>query len=194
MLDYLCFFIEALPVLKLYWFVDLVKGLVRFRAYTESFKPPIPRRRELLLPMSHLCRELLSNRHFSFYPIRNCPRLMNSAQIKCIMVFSVFAVIGFGPVSPGCLIGMYAVATRPRWLIELVRQLYTRNGAKLYALPPPPPNPRLTRKKCFLSLIGLFVVDILPVPVTPVVAFFILLLRPQWFYNLIEVIYWHSPE
>ena len=110
------------------------------------------------------------------------------------MVFSVFAVIGFGPVSPGCLIGMYAVATRPRWLIELVRQLYTRNGAKLYALPPPPPNPRLTRKKCFLSLIGLFVVDILPVPVTPVVAFFILLLRPQWFYNLIEVIYWHSPE
>ena len=119
---------------------------------------------------------------------------MNSAQIKGIMVFSVFAVIGFGPVSPGCLIGLYSIVARPRWLIELVRQLYTRNGAKLYALPPTPPNSLLTRKKCFLSLAGLFIVDILPVPVTPVVAFFILLLRPPWFYNLIEVIYWQSPE
>lgn len=119
---------------------------------------------------------------------------MNAAQIKCIMVFSVFAVIGFGPVSPGCLIGLYSVVARPRWLIELVRQLYAHNGTMLYNLPTPPPNPLLTRKKCFLSLTGLFIVDILPVPVTPVVAFFILLLRPRWFYELIEVIYWQSAE
>ncbi len=119
---------------------------------------------------------------------------MNSAQIKCIIVFSVFAVIGFGPVSPGCLIGMYAVSARPRWLIELARALYTQNGTKLYPLPSSPPNSMQARKKCFLSLLGLFIVDILPVPVTPVVAFIIVLSRPPWFYHLIEAVYWQPPK
>jgi hypothetical protein len=34
---------------------------------------------------------------------------MNLAQIKCLSVFAVFAIIGFGPISPGCLIGMVVV-------------------------------------------------------------------------------------
>jgi len=118
---------------------------------------------------------------------------MNPAQLKCLLVFSVFAVIGFGPVSPGCLIGLYVVAARPRWFIELVRELYTEHGNRLYPLPPPPPNPLRTRQKCFLSLVGLFIIDIAPVPVTPVVAFVILLSRPRWFYATVEAVYW-QPE
>jgi len=109
------------------------------------------------------------------------------------MVFSVFAVIGFGPVSPGCLIGMYSVYHRPRWLIELLRALYRKDGEPLYPLPLPS-NPQLTRKKCFLSLFCLFIVDILPVPVTPTIAFIIILSRPKWFYNLLEAVYWQSPH
>ena len=115
---------------------------------------------------------------------------MNSAQIKCIIVFSCFAVIGFGPVSPGCLIGMYTVIARPRWFIELARAVYTQDGKMLHPLPPPPPDPLRTRLKCFLSLLGLFIVDIAPVPVTPAVAFVILLSRRRWFYDIIEDVYW----
>ena len=114
---------------------------------------------------------------------------MNPAQLKCLLVFSVFAVIGFGPVSPGCLIGMYVVVVRPRWFIELARELYTQDGKRLYPLPLPP-NPPRTRRKCFLGLLGLFIVDIAPVPVTPTVAFIILLSRPRWFYETVEAVYW----
>jgi len=118
---------------------------------------------------------------------------MNPAQLKCLLVFSVFAVIGFGPVSPGCLIGLYVVAFRPRWFIELARELYTAaDGTRLQPMPPPPTNPLRTRQKCFLSLLALFIVDIAPVPVTPTVAFVILLARPRWFYQTVEAVYWRG--
>ncbi len=45
------------------------------------------------------------------------------------------------------------------------------------------------RKKTFLFLLSLFMVDIAPVPVTPVVAFMIILSRPKWFYTLVLNIY-----
>lgn len=118
---------------------------------------------------------------------------MNPALIKCLLVFSVFAVIGFGPVSPGCLIGMYVVLFRPRWFIELARELYSQDGKSLYPSPPSPPDSLRTRKKCFLGLLTLFTLDIAPVPVTPAVAFVILLSRPRWFYGMIEAIYF-QPE
>jgi len=115
---------------------------------------------------------------------------MNSAQIKCLCVFAVFAVIGFGPVSPGCLIGIYIVAFRPYWFWALANSLYAD-------LPRPQPpvstdivqDSKQARKKCFFGLLGLFILDIAPVPVTPVVAFFIITIRPLWFYRLIARIY-----
>jgi hypothetical protein len=116
---------------------------------------------------------------------------MNRALAKCLLVFSAFAVIGFGPISPGCLIGFYVVLARPPWFIELVRELYTRqDGQRLYPAPPNPPHPRRTRRKCFFSLLALFIADIAPVPVTPAVAFVILLSRPRWFYETVEAVYW----
>ena len=116
---------------------------------------------------------------------------MNPALAKCLLVFSVFAVIGFGPVSPGCLIGLYVVAARPGWFLRLARELYREaDGSPRHPLPPPPPRPRRTRLKCFLSLLALFIVDIAPVPVTPAVAFVILLSRPRWFYQTVEAVYW----
>ena len=111
---------------------------------------------------------------------------MNPAQLKCILVFSLFAIIGFGPISPGCLIGMYVVIKRPKWFIDLADNLYidkhifdasTEDQAKK------------TRKKCFLCLFILFIIDIAPVPVTPIIAFIIILSRPQWFYHTIKAVY-----
>ncbi len=113
--------------------------------------------------------------------------VLNSAQKTCLAVFSVFAVIGFGPISPGCLIGMYVALKRPLWFKTLLERMYAD-------IKPPPSfinaesGPR-TRKKCFLSLLGLFILDIAPVPVTPVVAFAIIFSRPLWFYRAASGIY-----
>ncbi|MFZ2450994.1 MAG: hypothetical protein WAW36_10790 [Methylovulum miyakonense] len=115
---------------------------------------------------------------------------MNPAQIKCLAVFAVFAVIGFGPVSPGCLIGMAVVAMRPRWFWALVTDMYAD-------LPEPLPDcpaktegqTKETRIKCFLCLLGLFILDIAPVPVTPVIASGIILLRPTAFYRVVSGVY-----
>jgi heme O synthase-like polyprenyltransferase len=113
---------------------------------------------------------------------------MNKTQIKCLIVFSVFAIIGFGPISPGCLIGMTVVALRPCWFWQLSVNLY---ADKAIATIPDisESQSQQARKKCFLSLLALFIVDIAPVPVTPTVAYFIILTRPQWFYRIVAVIY-----
>ena len=112
---------------------------------------------------------------------------MNLAQLKCLSVFSVFAVIGFGPISPGCLIGMFIVVMRPLWFLQLTHDLYFNNTFSV----PLEMNSIKTniRKKTFLFLLSLFIVDIAPVPVTPVVAFMIILSRPKWFYTLVLNIY-----
>ncbi len=113
---------------------------------------------------------------------------MNKTQIKCLIVFSIFAIIGFGPVSPGCLIGLFIVLFRPNWFWQVAVNLYA-DTAIAAITDISESQSKLVRKKCFLSILGLFIVDIAPVPVTPVVAFFIIFTRPIWFYRLVAVIY-----
>lgn len=115
---------------------------------------------------------------------------MNKTQIKCLVVFSVFAIIGFGPISPGCLIGMAVVILRPRWFAQLLMDLYANktmadslDGAVSVE------QSQRARTKAFLSFLTLFIIDIAPVPVTPVIAFVIILTRPIWFYHLFATIY-----
>ncbi len=114
--------------------------------------------------------------------------LISRAQIQCLAVFSVFALIGFGPVSPGCLIGIYIVATRPNWFRQLAVNLYTGKSVVQIAGISAEQS-RQIRKKVFFSLLALFIIDIAPVPVTPVIAVVIILARPEWFYRLIASIY-----
>lgn len=115
---------------------------------------------------------------------------MNKAQLKCLAVFSLFALIGFGPISPGCLIGMAVVILRPNWFRQLLLDMYASKPG-LANLEPSlsPEQVSKTRIKAFLSLLTLFIIDILPVPVTPAVAFVIILARPIWFYHLGAAIY-----
>ena len=111
--------------------------------------------------------------------------MINKAQLKCLAIFSIFAIIGFGPVSIGCLIGMYVVVKRPNWFIELIEEMYevsekvTVENSDLSAY----------RLKVFLSIFSLFLIDIAPVPVTPVIAFIIILSRPRWFYQIVINVY-----
>ena len=112
---------------------------------------------------------------------------MNLTQFKCLGVFSIFAVIGFGPISPGCLIGLYSVVMRPLWFLQLICNLYA-NQPITDAVENIKASKNV-RKKTFIFLLCLFIVDIAPIPVTPVVAFIIILSRPQWFYVLVKRIY-----
>jgi len=115
---------------------------------------------------------------------------MNTAQLKCLAVFGLFFFIGFGPVSPGCLIGMFITAVRPNWFWRLITNLYanlpvlqTSNSTATESFT------RQARIKAFLCLLGLFIIDIAPVPVTPVIAFGIILSRPDWFYRVTARVY-----
>ncbi|MFI3185668.1 MAG: hypothetical protein QX198_06765 [Methylococcaceae bacterium] len=110
---------------------------------------------------------------------------MNNAQLKCLSAFAIFAIIGFGPVSPGCLIGMYVVIIRPNWLLQLVYDLYSNPMHQGLIVP------QNIRIKVFLCLLILFIIDIAPVPVTPVIAFVIILSRPQWFLHVVKSVYSH---
>ncbi|MSP28372.1 MAG: hypothetical protein EXR80_08190 [Methylococcales bacterium] len=117
---------------------------------------------------------------------------MNSTQIKCRAVFTLFAIIGFGPISLGCLIGMYVVIFRPLWFWRLTGNLYEKQPLPQTIIEPDTIQTKQTRKKSFLCLVGLLILDIAPVPVTPVVAFAIILSRPKWFYQLVAKIYGSS--
>lgn len=112
--------------------------------------------------------------------------MINAAQLKCLAVFAIFAIIGFGPVSPGCLIGMYIVLMRPEWFRVLVGRVYghPRHNSFVTA-----EQTRKTRIKSFLGLVTLFIIDIAPVPVTPVIAFAVILIRPKWFYRIVRNVY-----
>lgn len=115
---------------------------------------------------------------------------MNPTQIKCLVVFALFALIGFGPVSPTCLLGMYIVIERPRWFFNLVGNLYERQPPlQNRDSPDSEKQTRRTRINCFLSLLGLFIVDIAPIPVTALIAFTVILNRPLWFVRIVASVY-----
>lgn len=112
--------------------------------------------------------------------------MLNAAQLKTLTVFSIFAMIGFGPVSPGCLIGMFIVVVRPKWFLDLVVAIYGQTPEKIRAAQY---SRHKIRLKAFGCLVSLFIVDIAPVPVTPVIAFFIILSRPKWFLDVVLNVY-----
>ena len=79
---------------------------------------------------------------------------MNLTQIKCLSIFAIFAMIGFGPVSPGCLIGMYIVVMRPLWFWEVIINLYVNALPQAKLTFDTARQSMQVRKKCFLSLLA----------------------------------------
>ncbi|MDD2738912.1 MAG: hypothetical protein PHR94_08250 [Methylomonas lenta] len=115
---------------------------------------------------------------------------MNPTQVKCLFVFTILAIIGFGPVSPTCLIGLYIVIERPRWFFTLLGNLYERQPPlQDRVLPETKKQTRRTRIKCCLSLLALLILDIAPIPVTALIAFPVILNRPLWFVRIAASVY-----
>lgn len=116
---------------------------------------------------------------------------MNDTQVKCLLVMMVFALIGFGPISPTCLIGLFIVIARPRWFVDLVRKLYRDLGGQAHRSLKPTNRAVATaaRIKALLCLLALLVLDIAPVPVTSSIGIYVVIARPRWFKALVERIY-----
>ncbi len=112
-------------------------------------------------------------------------------QIKCLMVMILLSLIGFGPISLTCLIGLYVVIARPDWFLLVARNLYIRSDspATQSANATDYSNSVYPRIKAFLSLIALLILDIAPVPVTGFIGLIVVISRPPWFKNLVEGIY-----
>ncbi|CAD6877656.1 hypothetical protein [Methylomonas albis] len=71
---------------------------------------------------------------------------------------------------------------RPRWFKTLIENIYANPIAPASAFSTySAGQSRQSRIKCFLSLLRLFIIDIAPIPVTPVIAFGIILSTPQVF-------------
>jgi len=111
---------------------------------------------------------------------------MNATQIKSFLALTVLAIIGFGPLSLTCLIGMFIVVRRPKWFYQVVDDLY-----RGIACGPADCSSETTtvRVKCFLCLAILLVLDIAPVPVTGSIGLYVVATRPCWFKTLVEKIY-----
>ncbi|WP_119628940.1 hypothetical protein [Methylocaldum marinum] len=46
-----------------------------------------------------------------------------------------------------------------------------------------------TRAKCLITLIGLMIVDIFPVPVVGAIGLYVIIKRPSWFRDLVNRLY-----
>lgn len=54
-------------------------------------------------------------------------------------------------------------------------------------------NYYITRFFCFIGLLLLIILEIIPIPITAFLAIYILLFRPYWFKNVVDHIYSSKP-
>lgn len=118
---------------------------------------------------------------------------MNGTQVKSFLFLTVLAIIGFGPLSLTCLIGMFILIRRPAWFYRVVKNLYCDSpcGSDDLELPTEEKGKKATaaRIKSFFCLFILLVLDIAPVPVTGSIGLYVVAARPCWFKTLVEKIY-----
>ncbi|WP_036268258.1 hypothetical protein [Methylocaldum szegediense] len=118
---------------------------------------------------------------------------MNVTQVKSFLILTVLAIIGFGPLSLTCLIGLYIVLRRPDWFYRVVKNLYRGTACGSEHCPEQDEKrrsaTRMARIKTFLSLLVLLVLDIAPIPVAGSIGLYVVVARPCWFRRLVEKIY-----
>lgn len=112
---------------------------------------------------------------------------MNRARIEAFASLFILNLIGFGPISLTALIGIYLLWARPPCFLTWVRKIYERPHQRSRL----PVNTRACKRQIegSLILLGLFIIDVLPVPVTGGVAIVITWFRPKSFLNWLEAVY-----
>lgn len=123
---------------------------------------------------------------------------MNVTQVKSFLFLTVLAIIGFGPLSLTCLIGLFIVLRRPDWFYQVVKNLYRgtacESAHRMEQEEKRRSATRMARIKTFLSLLVLLVLDIAPIPVAGSIGLYVVVARPCWFKTLVEKIYGRVEE
>jgi len=113
-------------------------------------------------------------------------------QTKCTLAICGLFIIEILPVPFSAVYSLYAIRKRPDWLPRVVDNLYLDRPAKEGDKPDPylpiGHDPMALRKKCTITLVGLFVVDLI-VPVIIPTALFVVRRRPLWFKHLVAKLY-----
>ena len=115
---------------------------------------------------------------------------MNGARLRCLLALTGLSIIGFGPLSLTCLIGIYVVLARPAWFSAVVSELYRDvPGASAHRVVRSGSGSTGVRLRTLFWLVVLLVLDIAPVPVTGSIGLYVVIARPPWFYRLVEAVY-----
>ena len=113
-------------------------------------------------------------------------------QTKCTLTICGLFIIEILPVPFSAVYSLYAIRKRPDWLPRVVDNLYLDRPVKASDKPEPyipiGHDPMAVRKKCTITLVGLFVVDLI-VPVIIPTALFVVRRRPLWFKHLVAKLY-----
>lgn len=115
---------------------------------------------------------------------------MLNTRLNCLLVMLMLSVIGFGPLSLTCLIGIYVVLARPAWFLGVAHRLYRGTPrADAAGGNRPAPHAAAIRIQTLLALVILLILDIAPIPVTGSIGLYVVLFRPAWFVERVEAIY-----
>jgi hypothetical protein len=102
------------------------------------------------------------------------------------------SAIGFGPVSFTAIIGIVVVLKRPDWFLRAVLDIYRGSHQALPVtrtdLPQSAPRWGI-RIRTVITLAGLMILDVAPVPVVGAIGLWIVTFRPTWFLHLVARIY-----
>lgn len=79
---------------------------------------------------------------------------------------------------------MFVVVMRPRWFHQMIHTLYTDKTK-----PQPNGSLALMQVQSLAVLLTLFIIDILPFPVTPSLVLPMFFIRPAWMYQVVETLY-----
>jgi hypothetical protein len=79
---------------------------------------------------------------------------------------------------------------RPQWFISLIDDMYDNKFSFQDNIgDDSDKRARQARIRSFWTLLGMFIIDIAPIPTTPIIAFFIILSWPRWFVRIVGEVY-----
>lgn len=147
--------------------------------------------------VTHGQRPLPVARHHPTAAVRRRPQASRdfaviTTRTRFFLVLLVLSVLGFGPVSLTALIGVVVVLKRPDWFLRAVFDIYRDSHQTLPVNTTDRPQSAARwgiRIRTVITLAGLMILDIAPVPIVGAIGLWIVTFRPAWFLLLVARIY-----
>ena len=113
-------------------------------------------------------------------------------QTKCTLAICSLFIIELLPIPFSSIYSLYVVRKRPKWLPQVVKQLYEEQTPKQNQtgelLLSNEHDYLTTQKKCTVTLLIMFMIDLL-IPVVIPTALYVVRKKPTWFRILVANLY-----